>query len=130
MSGTNLYKYFDDIPDINFSDELIVKGDGYKLITTIFNFIKNELYSCKDINTKIKQISALLPENDLDHISAEVYIAVLIIQIMIFILKYYRDEDTNYIFSITKKVKEIINQTKSDEYLKIINPNASDINEE
>ena len=125
----DLFKYFDEDNDIGYADKSIQKGDGFKLLKTKFDIIKNELYLFEEEKVDLikRQISDLNPEPDLDNISAEVYITIMIIQSILYILKFHTNNDVKCIFNITKKNKEIINQIKSDEYLRIINPDATDV---
>ena len=125
----DLFKYFDKDDSIGYANKSIQKANGFKLLKTRFDIIKNELYLFEEekVNLIKRQISDLNPEPDLDNISAEAYITAMIIQSIIYVLNFHTNIDVKCIFSITKKNKEIINQIKSDEYLRIINPDAPDV---
>ena len=68
----DLFKYFDEDDSISYANKSIQKGDGFELLKTMFDNIKNELHLFEEekVNLIKRQISDLNPEPDLDNISA------------------------------------------------------------
>ncbi len=115
-----LYQLFDNKYDISIQDKSLSGSKGFDKLDAILNFIESELaFSSKEqVEDLIKKYINLVPDSELFDLNAVVYIAQLIAQSVLNILRFYLTGDTDYILFCTSANLEIINQIKTDQYYK------------
>jgi hypothetical protein len=112
------YKYFDKEYDISLMDKTISKGTGYKIITDLFNFIKNDMFLCnvENILEKIKKCKKIIPNPEIYNLDWICRFAELITRSIMNIMELHINNNKSYYF--TDCCLEIVNQIRGAEYYK------------
>lgn len=121
-----LYKLFDNENDINKMIPSIPKGFGYCHLLKILNFIDNDLEKSnkKQIEQQIKFGEQFIVDTELYGNSTNNVISQIIAEAIVEILEFYIYDEKENITYFIDNIFEIINQLKSDEFLRA-HPNGS-----
>jgi len=119
-----LYKMFDNEYDISKQDKSFSRGKGIDALIMILDFIDNKMESASEnqIEDLISKNLNLVPDPELFDFDAKVYIAQLIAQSILNILRFGITNNIDKILFCTKTTLELINQIKGEEYYLNIAP--------